>query len=70
MGRLARGGHTHFLQFGILWAGLAVVAVTIALRLPRGVSVLDALTVAGRLGRLNIVDPTFDLTNRTTCGRG
>ena len=56
--------HTHFLQFGILWAGLAVVAVTIALRLPRGVSVLDALTVAGRLGRLNIVDPTFDLTNR------
>jgi len=56
--------HTHFLMFGILWFGLAVVAVTIARRLPHGVSVLDALAVAGRLGRVNIVDPRFDLANR------
>jgi Na+/proline symporter len=56
--------HAHFLQFGILWFGLAVVAVTIARQLPHGVSVLDALAVAGKLGRINIVDSRFDLANR------
>ncbi|HET9326684.1 MAG TPA: sodium:solute symporter [Candidatus Eisenbacteria bacterium] len=56
--------HTHSLQFAVIWSGLAIVAVVIASRLPHGISALDALAVAGRLGRLNIVDPTFDLENR------
>ena len=56
--------YTHSLQFVVIWSGLAIVAVVIAMRLPHGISALDALAVAGRLGRLNIVDPTFDLQNR------
>ena len=56
--------YAHSLQFVVIWSGLAVVAVVIALRLPHGVSLLDAMAVAGRLGRLKIVDPTFDLQNR------
>ena len=56
--------YTHSLQFAVIWSGLAIVAVVIASRLPHGVSAIDALAVAGRLGRLNIVDPTFDLENR------
>jgi Na+/proline symporter len=56
--------YTHSLQFVVIWSGLAIVALVIASRLPHGISVLDALSAAGRLGRLRIVDPTFDLRNR------
>ena len=56
--------HTHFLQFLVIWTGLAIVAWTIARSLPEGVSILDSVAVAGRLGRLKIVDPSFDLQNR------
>ena len=56
--------YAHSLQFVVIWGGLATVAIVVASRLPHGVSVVDALAVAGRLGRMRIVDPTFDLQNR------
>src|ERR1700682_2070509 len=52
---------THVHQLLIALAGMAV-ALTIAIRsLPHDVSLFDALHVAGRMGRLNAIDFTFDL---------
>ena len=52
---------THVHQLLIALAGMAV-ALTIAIRsLPLDVSLVDALHVAGRMGRLNAIDFSFDL---------
>jgi Na+/proline symporter len=53
---------THVHQLAIALAGM-VVALVIAIRsLPSGVSFGDALNVAGKMGRLNAIDFSFDLT--------
>jgi len=52
---------THVHQLLIALSGMAV-ALTIAIHsLPHDVSLLDALHVAGRMGRLNAIDFSFDL---------
>jgi Na+/proline symporter len=52
---------THVHQLLIALAGMAV-ALTIAIHsLPHDVSLFDALHVAGRMGRLNAIDFSFDL---------
>jgi solute:Na+ symporter, SSS family len=52
---------THVHQLLIALAGMAV-ALTIAIHsLPNDVSIFDALHVAGRMGRLNAIDFSFDL---------
>lgn len=56
--------HTNFWQMVIIMGGMcAALAVAVAL-LPAGVSFGDAVFVAGRLGRLNAIDFSFDLNNR------
>ncbi|HUP49502.1 MAG TPA: sodium:solute symporter [Thermoanaerobaculia bacterium] len=53
---------THMHQLLIALGGMAV-ALTIAIRrLPEEVGVVDAFRVAGRMGRLNAIDFSFDLT--------
>jgi Na+/proline symporter len=53
---------THVHQLMIALGGM-VVALVIAIRtLPHDVGLVDALHVAGRLGRLNAIDFSFDLT--------
>lgn len=47
------------ITFGMLLAGVMVVR-----QLPAGVSMGDALHVAGSLGRLNAIDASFDVNNR------
>ncbi|MDT5293968.1 MAG: solute:Na+ symporter, family, partial [Acidobacteriota bacterium] len=55
---------THVHQLLIALGGM-VVALTIAIRaLPADVSMIDALHVAGRLGRLNAMDFSFDIHNQ------
>ena len=51
-------------QFLVATGGLALAFVVIVFSLPPGVSLLDALHVAGRAGRLKAVDWTFDLSSR------
>ena len=52
---------THVHQLLIALAGMAV-ALTIAIHsLPADVSLFDALHVAGKMGRLNVIDFSFDL---------
>jgi SSS family transporter len=53
---------THMHQLLIALGGMAI-ALTIALKsLPHGVGPIDAVRVAGRLGRINVIDFSFDLT--------
>jgi SSS family solute:Na+ symporter len=55
---------THFYQMLIIMFGM-LAAFFVAVRLlPPDISVLDATYVAGKLGRLNTIDLSFDLQNR------
>ncbi|HJQ35222.1 MAG TPA: sodium:solute symporter [Pyrinomonadaceae bacterium] len=56
--------NTNFLQFLIIMGGMVVAFVTIVRLLPPDVSFLEAAHVAGKLGRLNAVDFSFDVKNQ------
>ncbi|MEZ4269479.1 MAG: sodium:solute symporter [Myxococcota bacterium] len=51
-------------QMVVIMIGMAIAAAVIVMRLPEGVSVGDATTLAGALGRMNVVDLHFDPQNR------
>jgi len=51
-------------QMIVMLSGLAVAAVVVIVRLPRGVSVGDAVSVAGALGRMNVVSFDLDFSSR------
>jgi SSS family solute:Na+ symporter len=56
--------NTNFLQFLIIMGGMVVAFLTIVRLLPADVSFLEAAHVAGKLGRLNAVDFSFDIKNQ------
>lgn len=56
--------NTNFLQFLIIMGGMFVAFVTIVRLLPPDVSFVEATHVAGKLGRLNAVDFSFDIRNQ------
>jgi Na+/proline symporter len=56
--------NTNFLQFLIIMGGMFVAFFTIVKLLPADVSFLEATHVAGKLGRLNAVDFSFDVKNQ------
>jgi Na+/proline symporter len=51
-------------QMIVILLGMVVAGVILALRLPEGVSVQDAATLAGASGRMNLLNTTFDLNDR------
>lgn len=55
---------THLQQLSVVMIGMVVAFVTAIVLLPGDVSFVDALKVAGASGRMNIVDFSFDWTNR------
>ena len=57
-------------QMAVILLGMVAAAVVIFFSLPDGVGATDALAVAGALGRLNVVDFDFDLSNRYTFWSG
>ena len=57
-------------QMGVILAGMAAAAVVLLMRLPRGLSLTDALTVAGGFGRLHAVDFSVDVHRRYTFWSG
>ena len=61
---------TDVLQMGIIFAGLILALVMILSLLPTGISFLDAVYLAGAVGKLNTVDTHFDLNNRYTLWSG
>ena len=61
---------THFLQMIIITVGMFSAFFVLMSLLPENVSVIDAAYIAGKLGKLNAVDFTFDLSNRYTFWSG
>ena len=61
---------THILQMIIITTGMFTAFFMIFSYLPKDVSPIDAAYVAGKLGKLNAIDFTFDLNNRYTFWSG
>src|SRR5688572_12659629 len=55
---------THVHQLLIALGGMAVALVIAIKSLPSDMTMIEAARVAGRMGRLNAIDFSFDLTNR------
>ena len=63
-------GWTHLHQMVIILVGMGAAFVAAVLLLPAEVTFQDALSVAGKLGRLEAVDFSLDLSNRYTFWSG
>jgi SSS family solute:Na+ symporter len=57
-------------QMIVILTGMFIAAVLLVMKLPQDVSFGDAVGVAGKMGKLNVVDFTFDLSNRYTFWSG
>lgn len=61
---------THLLQMTVIFIGMVAAFVMIFKLLPADISVMDAVRVAGKSGKLNAIDFTFDLGNKYTFWTG
>jgi len=61
---------THIFQMIIITAGMFSSFIVIYYLLPDDISIIDAAYVAGKLGRLNAIDFTFDLSKDYTIWSG
>ncbi len=57
-------------QMIVILTGMFIAAVILVFQLPKDVSFSDAVGVAGKMGKLNVVDFNFDLSNRYTFWSG
>lgn len=64
MGGVKAVNWTDFQQMLIIMSGMVLAFIMTIVLLPRGVTFTDALHVAGSLGKLNVIDFSFDLSNR------
>ena len=55
---------THLLQMGIITMGMGAALVMILRLLPPDISFLDATNVAGKMGKLNVINFAFDWKDR------
>ena len=56
--------HTQMLQMAIIFAGLFLSAYLVVTMLPENVGFIDALSIAGKMNKLNAIDTQFDINNR------
>jgi len=56
--------YTQKLQMGVIFASLFIVFYQLIRFLPEGVTLGDSLHLAGKMGKLNAIDLTFDLNNK------
>ncbi len=61
---------THIQQMIIIMFGMFAVFFMIFKLLPPGISILDAAHIAGKMGKLNAIDFSFDLNDRYTFWSG
>lgn len=61
---------THIQQMIVMTAGMFIAFIMIFFLLPKEVSPLDAAYIAGKLGRLNAIDFSFNLNDRYTFWSG
>jgi solute:Na+ symporter, SSS family len=57
-------------QMIVILAGMFIAAVILVLQLPDHVGLHESVQIAGKMGKLNIVDFDFDLSNRYTFWSG
>src|SRR6195952_1498913 len=56
--------YTQLLQMSIIFLGMFAAGVLVVMLLPQGVGFVKAIKLAGKLGRMNVVDWKFDLNNK------
>jgi Na+/proline symporter len=61
---------TDVLQMSIILCGLVIALFSVIHMLPPGISLIDAVYLAGAVGKLNAVVPHFDLNDRYTLWSG
>lgn len=61
---------THILQITIITIGMFAAFFMIYILLPKDISVIDAAYIAGRMGKLNAIDFSFNLNDRYTFWSG
>src|ERR1700743_570350 len=62
--------YTQLLQMSIIFLGMFLAGVVVVSLLPQGVGFTKALHLAGKLGRMNVIDWKIDLNNRYTVWSG
>ena len=61
---------THLHQMTIIFLGMVAAFVTIYMLLPKDITPLDAAYIAGKMGKLNAIDFSFNLNDRYTFWSG
>ena len=56
--------YTHLQQMSIIFIGMFLADFMIVKLLPPDVSMIDATKIAGKLGKMNIIDLEFDMSNK------
>jgi solute:Na+ symporter, SSS family len=62
--------YTQFLQMGIIFSSLFLAVVLVIHYLPSDIGFMDALHLAGKSNKLNIIDTKFDMNNRYSLWSG
>jgi solute:Na+ symporter, SSS family len=70
MGGTTAVSQTQEQQMVVILAGIILAAILIVFKLPSDVSFLDAVSVAGKMEKLEVVDFSFDLDNKYTFWSG
>lgn len=55
---------TQKLQMGVILAGMVIAGVMLVLKLPENISFSNALGIAGKMGKMEVIDFNFDIENR------
>ena len=63
-------GKTHLLQMAIITLGMGLAFILILRALPTDVSGLDAVRIAGKMGKMNVLTFNFDWSDRYTFWSG
>jgi Na+/proline symporter len=62
--------YTQMLQMSVVLAGMILAAVLIIHQLPPDIGVKQSLQIAGKMGKINLIDWKFDLNNRYSIWSG
>jgi SSS family transporter len=62
--------YTQLLQMSIIFTGMFLAGVLVVYLLPSNVSFMSSLKMAGKMGRMNVIDWKFDPDNRYTVWSG
>jgi len=61
---------THIQQMAIIFVGMIAAFITIIYMLPENISLFDAAKIAGKMGKLNTIDFSFNFNDRYTFWSG